>query len=104
MIHLAEIQLRREVLSHNVKALKAITPAGAEFVAVVKGNAYGHGLAEIVGLLEPEVDAFQVDDVQELADLRKVSQKRTLVLGYVPSNAIEEAVRLDAELAVFDRN
>lgn len=103
MTHLSEIQLSRDALNHNVQALKAITPKGAAFAAVVKGNAYGHGLHEIVSMLESQVDAFQVDDIEELAALRKISQKRTLVLGYVPKDAIEEAVRLDAEIAVYDR-
>ena len=104
MIPLSEIQLSQSALTHNIQALKTLMPSGAGFVGVVKGNAYGHGLPEIVTLLEDQVDAFQVDDVEELAALRRVSGKRTLVLGYVPSGAIEEAVQLGAELAVFDRH
>jgi len=70
--------------------------------AVVKANAYGHGLAEVVPVLEPLVDAFQVDDFDELYALRKVTAKRALVLGYVPSRELLQALALGCELTVFD--
>ncbi len=102
MKHLSEIQISIESLLKNVRALKAICPDEADFIAVVKGNAYGHGLAPIVEVLEPVVDGFQIDDVEELQELRKHTSKRALVLGYVPCSALEEAVRLGGELAIYD--
>ncbi len=75
---------------------------GAKIAAVVKGNAYGHGLNEIVEGLEGRPDYFQVDDIDELRQLRKLTGARTLVLGYVPTSQVEEALRLDAEIAVYD--
>jgi alanine racemase len=69
--------------------------------AVVKANAYGHGLAEVVGVLEPQVDAYQVDDLDELRNLRRWTEKRALVFGYVPDDEVEEALSLGCELTVF---
>jgi alanine racemase len=99
---LSEVQLSRSDLLQNVQALKSLVPKGAGFVAVVKGNAYGHGLAPIVEALEGHVDAFQVDDIEELVELRRHTSERALVLGYVPKNAVETAVSLQGELAIFD--
>jgi len=100
-MNLSEIQLDAEALRENVRSLRRL--AGATPVAaVVKGNAYGHGLAEVVRVLEDEVDAFQVDDLDELRALRAVSNKRALVLGYVPRSGLQEAIALGGELALYD--
>jgi alanine racemase len=43
-----------------------------------------------------------VDDLDELRALRQISDKRALVLGYVPAADLAEAVRLGGELAIYD--
>jgi len=103
-VNLAEVQVLREALLHNVRSLRALVPPGTQVAAVVKGNAYGHGLAQVVPVLEPEVDAFQVDDLDELRALRKLTDKRALVLGYVLRDQVAEAVALNAELVLYDQD
>jgi len=95
------IELSREALLHNVAAFQSEAEDGL-FAAVVKANAYGHGLEEIVALLGDRVDALQVDDLDELRRLRGVSDRRALVYGYVPLRETEEAGRLGAEVTVYD--
>ena len=102
MSSIAEVQVSAGALKHNLAALRALCPEGMKVAAVVKANAYGHGLAEVVPVLEPLVDAFQVDDFDELYALRKVTAKRALVLGYVPSRELLQALALGCELTVFD--
>jgi len=102
MNHLSEIQVSREALLHNWKALGALAPSKAKKAAVVKGNAYGHGLPETVSVLEDVVDYFQVDDLDELTALRKVTQRSALVLGYIPRSQIGDALELGGEIAVYD--
>jgi len=99
---LTEVQIDRSALVHNLEALRGIAPRGAKLAAVVKGNAYGHGLKEVVSALEGRVDYFQVDDLEELRALRAVSKTPALVFGYVPVSGIEEALALNGELAVYD--
>lgn len=41
----AEVDL--SAIRHNVKALRALTPAGTAFMAVVKADAYGHGAVQV---------------------------------------------------------
>ena len=102
MIHLSAIEIDAGALRHNLEALRALVPAGAQVAAVVKGNAYGHGLAEVIGALDPHVDAFQVDDLEELRAVRALSRHPVLVLGYVPFANVTEAIALGGELAVYD--
>lgn len=101
-MNLSEIQVDSAALVHNVRQLRALSGEGKPFVAVVKGNAYGHGLAEVVRVLETEVDAFQVDDLDELRELRRHTTKRALVLGYVPLSQLPEAIELGGELTLYD--
>lgn len=99
---LSTVELSVGALHHNVAALKTLAPRG-RFAAVVKANAYGHGLTEIVSLLHEGADAFQVDDLEELRQLRAVApDAEALVYGYVPRSSLEEAALLNAEVVVYD--
>ena len=97
---LSFIELSKANLIHNFKALKAITK-NTKIVAVIKGNAYGHGQNEVAKILEPYADYFQVNSFLELASLRKVTKKKTLVLGYVQKEDISSAIKLGCVLSVF---
>jgi len=102
LTHLNEVQIDVAALDHNLAALRALTPPDMRVAAVVKGNAYGHGLGEVVSALQGEVEAFQVDDVEELRALRRHTDAPALVLGYVSRQEVEEAVALGGELAIYD--
>ncbi len=97
------IELSGENLVHNIRELRKILMDNKKIVAVLKANAYGHGQNEVASLLEPYADYFQVDDIEELRLLRKVSKKPTLVLGYIMHDDLEEAVmNLDGTLVMYD--
>jgi alanine racemase len=68
----------------------------------IKGNAYGHGLEEMAQIAEDYVDYFQVDDIEELGRLRKVSSKKTLVIGYVAASDLENLVQLGGIPVLYD--
>jgi len=62
----AEICLQS--LQHNVKQIKKMAP-NSKIMAVVKANAYGHGLLAVARALKA-VDAFAVARVEEALTLR----------------------------------
>ena len=98
---LSFIELSKKNLIHNIKALRSIAKRGTKISVSVKGNAYGHGQNEVAKIIEPYVDYFQVNSIQELQLLRKVTQKKTFLLGYVQKNDLSKAVKLGCILAVF---
>ena len=100
-VSIAQIEVGRENLLHNLRQLRSLQPA-AKVGAVIKGNAYGHGQNEVAQILENGVDLFFLDDLDELRLLRQISKKPTMLLGYVPAEDVEEAVSLDAILALYD--
>jgi len=89
-------------LRENVETLRQGLSSGEAVAAVVKGNAYGCGLPEVVSCIEDLVDYFQVDDSDELSHLLAYTKKPALVFGYIEQDGLAEAIRGKAELAVFD--
>ncbi|MEI7891200.1 MAG: alanine racemase [bacterium] len=99
---LSYIEISKENLLANFAMMKSLVGENVKMICVVKANAYGHGQNEVTKILEDVTDYFQVDDLQELKLLRQTSQKPALVLGYVAKNELEDAMKLDAILAVYD--
>ena len=101
-IPLSYIEISKVALRANVASFREKLGANQQLIAVVKGNAYGHGLREVVSSVEDLVDGYQVDDIEELQAVRALSQKRVLVLGYVQQCDLDEAIALGGELAFYD--
>jgi alanine racemase len=99
---LSYIEISKKNLLHNFAMMKSLVGKDVKVISVIKANAYGHGQNEVAKILEEVTDYFQVDDFQELKLLREVSQKPTLVLGYVSKNEMLEALKLDGILGVYD--
>ncbi|MBC8064493.1 MAG: alanine racemase, partial [Chlorobia bacterium] len=83
MRHLSMVEVNRAALLHNFQALQTLCPIARKVVAVVKANAYGHGLEPVVRTLDGRVPYFAVDDLEELIALRAITKAPALVLGYV---------------------
>lgn len=102
MRKLSYIEISKKKLIHNFNLFRSFINSDTKIACVVKSNAYGHGQNEVVDLLDPLADYFQVDDLLELVSLRKISKKPTFVFGYVAKDELEEALKLDGILAVYD--
>ena len=100
---LSYIELSKSNLIHNFEELKKITKKNVRIAAVIKSNAYGYGQNEVVKILEPYVDYFQVNSVGELELLRKVSKQKTFVLGYIQICDLKKAIKLGCILSVFSK-
>jgi alanine racemase len=102
-MHTTWVELDREALLHNVRALRALTQP-ARFMAVVKGNAYGHGMAEIARAIEPEVDWFGVNSLDEAQGLVRAGCSRpVLILGVTAPERLNEVVAGGFRQVVFNR-
>jgi alanine racemase len=89
----AEIDLDK--LAYNVKQIRKLVGPEVKIAAVVKANGYGHGSMEICGvLLESGADMIAVSSINEAVEIRKEYKKaQTIVLGYIPTENIEEAIQ-----------
>ena len=80
-------------LLSNVHKLKGLCPETTRFCAVVKANAYGHGISEIVNILkQDDVDMFAVATFYEALHTAAMTQQQSIfILEPVnPSQSVEE--------------
>lgn len=64
-------------ISHNIKIFKKLHPG--RVIAVVKADAYGHGLSTVVPHLS-DCDAFAVATISEALELRNINDNKRIIL------------------------
>lgn len=96
------IEIDRAAIAHNYKLLRGILSAETKFMAVVKSNAYGHGLLDFSREIEQlGADWLGVDSIVEALALRKAGNKSPiLVLGYTLPSKFVEAAEEDISLTI----
>lgn len=97
----AHIELDLAALQHNVQRVREYAP-DSKLMAVIKANAYGHGLNKIANHLNEEVDAFAVARLDEAISLRKAKVKeRILVLqGFSQADEIPVLQACNLEVVI----
>jgi alanine racemase len=97
------IELDARAPGHNLAEMRRGAAPGVLACAVVKANAYGHGL-EAFARLVPSADWFGVNSLEEGLALRALGDTRpVIVLGHVPVARLRDAVDSDLSLTVFNR-
>ena len=98
----AWVEIDLAALDRNVGRIKAALPTGIRYVAVVKANAYGHGMPEVVSrLLQAGIDRFAVANVEEAGLLREIGpQAEILVLSPALPEEWPRALELGLDLTV----
>lgn len=97
----AEINL--DALAHNMCEIRRITNPNAQIMAVVKADAYGHGVKECAGvLLENGADRFGVATLYEGIELRRLyPDVPILILGASMETEAEELIKNNITPNVF---
>ena len=78
--HSAELIVDSAKIISNIAHLKSLISSESKFMFIVKSNAYGHSLKEIVKNLESYVDAFGVVRMEEAILVRKATSKPILLM------------------------
>ncbi|GBD04781.1 Alanine racemase [bacterium HR20] len=91
------IEISRRALEQNIAYFRSIAP-GKEIIAVVKANAYGHGMELVATAIEPLVDAFGVAFAEEGAALRSIGITKPIIVLMTPTiGDAEEIVEHDLD-------
>ncbi|MEC5165445.1 alanine racemase [Flavobacterium sp. PL11] len=101
------IELNRSAYQNNLQFIKNTFGDKVIFSSVVKGNAYGHGIAQFVLMaFQCGVNHFSVFDVQEAKEIKKTLQDQVtiLVMGLVQDDEMEWVIQNNIEFFVFDKN
>lgn len=95
------IEVDKKAVYHNIAEFRKIIKPNVKLMAVVKSNAYGHGLVDFAKTTENKVDWLGVDSITEGLKLRQKGVKKPiLVLGYTLPDRLEDAIQNNISLTV----
>lgn len=95
-----DVRIDLDAIEANIHAVRRKT--GAEVMAVVKADAYGHGAVPVARLLEDSCSFFGVSSAAEAMELRQAGlEKPILILGHTPVAAFPQVVGMDVRPAIF---
>ncbi len=102
---LSWIELSQKALTKNITSLSRLA-GGRKMAVCVKSNAYGHGLAPVVGMLirRPEVEYLTVHSLKEAELCREYGwDRRLIMLGPAPLDSLEGVIEYDIEPVIFTK-
>jgi alanine racemase len=88
------IELSSHAIGNNIGKFRRRIGDSVVLGAVIKANAYGHGMLEIAEMTQQAgVDWFCVDGLEEGVALRQAGHKLPiLIMGYIPLDSLETVV------------
>lgn len=100
MTSAAYVHLDLDAVRHNLAQVKRYAPNN-KIMAVIKANAYGHGMARVAHALD-QADGLAVARVDEGVRLRKagVKQPITVLQGFVCPDELELVLQHDLDVVV----
>lgn len=101
----SSIYLLNHSLENNLEFIRSKLQKKTRLCAVVKGNAYGHGLEEFANLLlRQKVDYYAVYSIEEAVRLKRILPNHVsiVVMGDTGLDSLEWCIRNQIEFFVFD--
>ncbi len=105
MFQTSHIEISKSAYKKNIRYLRQVVGDYPKISSVIKGNAYGHGVENIVPLAEEnKLRHFSVFSAQEALQVCKVKSPKSqvMIMGLLDDDEIEWAVENDVEYFVFD--
>ena len=101
---LSWVEVEAKAIRNNVVEFRRRLAPGAQLGAVVKSNAYGHGMIEVATIaLDAGADWLCVNNVREGASLRSAGLAAPiLVMGYVPLDELADVVAAGLQPVVYN--
>lgn len=103
------IELDAASLRANVELFRSFARGSPRLGAVLKGNAYGHGLNELLPVTQPLVDVIYViaaDDALRVRELERqagLEPRQVVVLGAVTADEALQLARAQVDVVIADR-
>ena len=98
------VEISSTALANNIENLRSVLQPGVEFCAVIKANAYGHGVRETARiLLRAGVKVVAVDNIDEALAIRALDAAcDIIILGFTMPTRLAEVVSCKAIQVVYD--
>lgn len=93
-----------DAVQHNFQTIRQAVSPDCRILAVIKANAYGHGIEGVAkALSEAGAGWFAVSNLEEAIQLRQHGLKqRILILSHTPPAEVEQLVQYNVTTAVVD--
>src|SRR6185503_9861412 len=92
MLSWVEIDAQR--LRSNIDAFRTVTAPGTSVMAVIKSNAYGHGLETVAPIAAERADWLGVNCIDEAIVITQLGIRKPIaILGFTPLNQSDDVVR-----------
>ena len=100
MTRAVDARIDLSALRHNLRQVRLLAP-NAKVTAIIKANAYGHGLVRAARALD-EADAFGVACVEEAIILREAEISKPIILlaGFFEAVELELACKHDLSIVI----
>ncbi|MBN2054776.1 alanine racemase [bacterium] len=101
---LSWLEISASALRHNVTQFKSLIGARVQLYAVVKSNAYGHGMILVASqVLAAGADGLAVNSIDEVIQLRRQGiEAPILILGYVGLADLPAVLHYGAEPVLYN--
>src|SRR5258708_37815920 len=99
------IEVSKSSLCSNLSSIRRQVGDKVKILAIVKSNAYGHGLKQVSILLEDKIDWFGVDSIDEAMEIRLLGCKKPIVvLGYIPPERLVDASSNNISVSFYNED
>ena len=102
------LEIDAKALAHNASVFREVLGSAVRLGGVLKGNAYGHGFAEVLPAAHAACDALYVIEARDALAVRELEKatgaprRSTLVLGAIDAEEAVELARAGVEVALTD--
>lgn len=104
MLHTSFIELNKEALNNNIQFIKNQLGSGPRYSMVVKANAYGHGIEQLLPAIEEcGVTHFSVFSAAEAMRVHKAKHEdcEVMIMGWIDHDYLEWAITKSVSFFVF---
>jgi alanine racemase len=97
------LEISSSAIHHNIRQFKAIFSPRTELMAVIKSNAYGHGMVGVARIAQSAgVKWFGTVNLDEAIELRQAGIKsRILVLSFFNPDKLDVAIKKNITLTIY---
>jgi alanine racemase len=102
------LEVDARALAHNAAVFREVLGAGVRLGGVLKGNAYGHGFADLLPQAHAACDSLYVIEardalaVREMEARAKAPRRQVLVLGAIDGQEAVELAQAQVDVALTD--
>lgn len=101
----SHIEIDSALFKKNLEFIRSQLNEGVELSAVIKGNAYGHGIQQFVPLAESEgISHFSVYGIEEALTFHEVasSESELMIMGYIASENLDWVIANGYSFFIYD--